>query len=50
MPIGCCEKGMISTQANVCARVKLGAALTYDDVASFDKFATVFFNAKAFGL
>lgn len=38
---------VILTHAHTCARPELGTALTHDDIAGDDGFATVFFHAKA---
>lgn len=42
-----CEDGVVFTNAHVGARPHLGTALTHDDVARNDDFATVFLYTKA---
>jgi hypothetical protein len=41
------EQSVVLAKANSCARINLGAALTDDNVATDDAFATEFLNAKA---
>jgi hypothetical protein len=45
--VGGCKDGVIFAQTNAFARPKLGAALTYDDVACDGRLATIQFHAKA---
>jgi hypothetical protein len=40
------EQSVVLAKANACARINLGAALTDDNVATDDAFATEFLNAK----
>src|SRR5438128_773345 len=50
LPVGKRKQGMILAQADVVARVPLGAALTHDDVAGAHGFAAELFHAEALAL
>jgi hypothetical protein len=49
-PISCSEQGIITTTANVLARVYFGAALAYKDISGADYFTTKFLYAKPLGI
>ena len=50
LAVGKCKKRMILAQADVVARVPLGAALTHDDVAGANGFAAELLHAEALAL
>ncbi len=50
LTINLCEDGVVVTDANICAGVELGAALSHDDHAGFDDFAAESLDAEAVGV
>src|SRR4029079_12313801 len=50
LAVGECKKRMVLAQADIVARVPLGAALTHDDVAGEDSLSAALLHAEALAL